>query len=230
MGIKGAFLILLLTIATVGCITSTDGKIIADISKISPRSYGYGLWIKEVKYIHDCVEVSFGKTYVPCLFINLEITNNQKESFYFAMDKGVIVTKDGKQYYKYGLLGEFYSSSRLSYKPCVDSFRDLFVGGDSLFPSARRDIGLCFPLVSVNDNPKFYVGVVIGEDIGVVGTGRGQAKEHSFDLTNYLSNITRVEPSMGRQILQQNSRYLKSEKIQTKKDMVKCESDNHVYL
>ncbi len=78
-----------------------------------------------------------------------------------------IVTKDGRQLERYGGL---YNTKELNGLCDTDSYY-------RLFPNARRSAGMCFPLVGKSDEPTVYFRVI----------ANGRQKEHSFDLTPYIS-------------------------------------------
>lgn len=133
--------------------------------KISRQTIDYQLQVTEVRRLNACVEKAYGER-EPCLYVNLELKSNHKESAGFKITRKVIITKDGRQLDRYGGLFEIKELDKLC--DSSTSFR--------VYPGARKDIGMCFPTVSKNDRPVLYVGISTGEE-----------KEYSMDLTPYIS-------------------------------------------
>jgi hypothetical protein len=126
----------------------------------------YEINIKEVMTLKDCFDISLDAK-SPCLLVNLDIKNNQNDSITFELTGKTIVTKDGKQFEKYG---GFYNTKQLNGQCDTENFF-------KLFPNANKKVGICFPLASKSDVPVMYLGV----------NANGKQKEYTFDLDPYIS-------------------------------------------
>jgi len=93
--------------------------------------------------------------------------NDQNDSITFELTGRTIVTKDGKQFDKYGGI---YNTKQLNGLCDTENFF-------KLFPNATKKVGVCFPIVSKADAPIMYLGV----------TANGKQKEYNFDLDSYVS-------------------------------------------
>jgi len=186
------FIALLILILNSGCIEKENGKITINLDKIKetdfekakiPTLKPYELRIVEVRVEPKCLQkISEYNKYDPCLFIKIEIENNQDKSRHYAIVKHAIVTKDGQQFGKYtGMMG--FGGGL--YEPCQESL-DIFGEGFELFPGAKKETNLCFPLVSKNQSPILYIGIAEG-----IGENR-KLKEFSFELSEYLNNSWKV--------------------------------------
>ncbi len=144
-------------------ISSAFRNIMGKIQKPPPD---YELQVTEVRLLKDCIQTSFDLK-ESCLLVNVEIKNNNSGSVDFDVAGKTIVTKDGRQLERYGGL---YNTKELNGLCDTDSYY-------RLFPNARRSAGMCFPLVSKSDEPSVYFRVI----------ANGRQKEHSFDLTLFIS-------------------------------------------
>jgi hypothetical protein len=126
----------------------------------------YDVRIIDVTIIKDCFDISLDAK-SPCILVNFDIKNNQNDSVTFEITGRTVVTKDGKQFDKYGGL---YNTKQLSSQCYTENFF-------KLFPNANKKVGVCFPVVSKNDGPVMYIGV----------KANGKEKEHNFDLASNLS-------------------------------------------
>lgn len=133
--------------------------------KISGEVPDYQVQLKGVRNLNDCVEKGFDVK-VPCLLIDIEIINLEEESISFDITRKAIITKDGKQYDRYG---GFFETKDLN-KLC-DTFTSVRV-----FPNANKNMAMCFPTVSKNDKPVLYVGI----------STVGEQNEYKLDLASYL--------------------------------------------
>lgn len=126
----------------------------------------YDMNITEVDVLKDCFDISLDAK-SPCLLVNLDIKNNQNDSITFELTGRTIVTKDGKQFDKYGGM---YNTKQLNGLCDTENFF-------KLFPNANKKVGICFPIVGKADTPVMYLGV----------TANGKQKEYNFDLDPYIS-------------------------------------------
>ena len=126
----------------------------------------YDVRIIDVTIIKDCFDISLDAK-SPCILVNFDIKNNQNDSVTFEITGRTVVTKDGKQFDKYGGL---YNTKQLNSQCYTENFF-------KLFPNANKKVGVCFPVVSKNDGPVMYIGV----------KANGKEKEHNFDLASNLS-------------------------------------------
>ncbi len=131
------------------------------MGKISKPPPDYELHVTEARYLKECIEITIDKK-EPCLFVNLEIFNNHSERVDFEMAGKTIVTGDGKQIERYGGL---FNTKQLNGE-CDSSVYF------KLFPNARTNTGLCFPIVDKSDDPVMYIKMI----------ANGNQKEHNFDL------------------------------------------------
>jgi len=163
-----AFGILLgLAVFSAGCLAN----------KLAP----YDVSIVEVRQENKCVRQLFGgNDYIPCLFVKIQVKNNHGNSMHFTLRKHAIVTADGTQYGKYA--GYFGTGGGL-YEPCMNSL-DLIGLGFELFPGAKKEINLCFPLVTKEQQPILYIGL----------EENGNLREFKFDLADYMSSTPPVTP------------------------------------
>ena len=126
----------------------------------------YEINITEAIILKDCFDISLNAK-SPCLLVNLDFKNNQSDSITFELTGRTIVTKDGKQFDKYGGI---YNTKQLNGLCDTENFF-------KLFPNANKKVGICFPTVSKTDAPVMYLGV----------TANGKQKELNFDLDSYIS-------------------------------------------
>jgi hypothetical protein len=126
----------------------------------------YDVRIIDVTNLKDCFDISLNAK-SPCILVNFDIKNNQNDSLTFEITGRTIVTKDGKQFDKYGGL---YNTKQMNGQCYTENFF-------KLFPNDNKKVGVCFPVVSKNDGPVMYIGV----------KANGKEKEHNFDLASNLS-------------------------------------------
>lgn len=126
----------------------------------------YEINVTEAVILKDCFDISLDAK-SPCLLVNMDIKNNQNDSITFELTGRTIVTKDGKQFDKYGGM---YNTKQLNSLCDTENFF-------KLFPNANKNVGICFPSVSKADTPVMYLGV----------TANGKQKEYNFDLDSYIS-------------------------------------------
>lgn len=126
----------------------------------------YEINITEASILKDCFDISLNAK-APCLLVNMDIKNNQNDSITFELTGRTIVTKDGKQFDKYGGI---YNTKQLNGLCDTENFF-------KLFPNANKKVGICFPIVSKADAPVMYLGV----------TANGKQKEFNFGLDSYIS-------------------------------------------
>ena len=126
----------------------------------------YEFQILDAVNLKDCVENSLDSKQ-PCFLVNLDMKNSQNDSITFEITTRTIVTGNGKQLDKYGGL---YNTRLLNELCDTPNFF-------KLFPNANKKVGICFPMVTKEDDPVLYVSV----------TANGKQKEHSFDLSPYIS-------------------------------------------
>ncbi len=145
--------ILLLAIITSGCINYKDATL-----SINPD---IDVKINEVNYSECHLKE-------PCLYINMGIENNRKESVSLKIDSATLVTKDGKQIENTG---------------GSDPTPSYVYGIFRLFPNAKTNFTRSFPIVYKNDNPVLYIGL-----IEVRTNEEAVTKEYTFNLTSYLNS------------------------------------------
>lgn len=126
----------------------------------------YEFRVLDAVNLKDCVDNSMDSKQ-PCLLVNLDMKNAQNDSITFEITTRTIVTGNGKQLDKYGGL---YNTRQLNEFCDTPNFF-------KLFPNANKKVGICFPMVTKEDDPVLYVSV----------TANGKQKEHSFDLVPYIS-------------------------------------------
>lgn len=126
----------------------------------------YDLQLIEVVNLKECVDNSLDMK-EPCLLVNLDMKNGQNDSITFELTTRTIVTGDGRQLEKYGGL---YNTRQLNVLCDTPNFF-------KLFPNATKNVGICFPQVTKEDQPVMYISVM----------ANGKLKEHSFDLTPLIS-------------------------------------------
>ncbi len=126
----------------------------------------YKINITEASILKDCFDISLNAK-APCLLVNMDIKNNQSDTITFELTGRTIVTKDGKQFDKYGGI---YNTKQLNGLCDTENFF-------KLFPNANKKVGICFPIVSKADAPVMYLGV----------TANGKQKELNFDLDSHIS-------------------------------------------
>ncbi len=141
-------------------------KAFNDFKEKNFKPPNYEVNIKEAIILKDCFDISLDAK-SPCLLVNLDIKNDQKDSITFELTGRTIVTKDGKQFDKYGGI---YNTKQLNGLCDTENFF-------KLFPNANKKVGICFPVVSEADAPVMYLGV----------TANGKQKEYNFDLGSYIS-------------------------------------------
>ena len=126
----------------------------------------YEFQVIDAVNLKDCVDNSLDSKQ-PCLMVNLDMKNSQNDSITFEITTRTIVTGNGKQLDKYGGM---YNTRQLNELCDTPNFF-------KLFPNANKKVGICFPVVTKEDDPVLYVSV----------TANGKQKEHNFDLTPYIS-------------------------------------------
>jgi hypothetical protein len=126
----------------------------------------YEVNITDAMILKECFDIS-PETKSPCLLVNLDIKNNQNDSITFELTGRTIVTKDGKQFDKYGGI---YNTRQLNAQCDTEIFF-------KLFPNANKKVGVCFPIVSKVDAPILYLGI----------KANGKQKEYHFDMDSFIS-------------------------------------------
>jgi len=121
----------------------------------------------EVVNLKECVDNSLD-TKQPCLLVNLDLKNRQNNSIAFELTTRTIVTGNGKQLEKYGGL---YNTRQLNALCDTPNFF-------KLLPNANTNVGICFPLVTKEDQPIMYISLM----------ANGKPKEHSFNMTSLISS------------------------------------------
>jgi len=125
----------------------------------------YQVQVTEVKTLQDCM--GYAGTTQSCSIVNLEIKNNDINSFDANIIKYTIALKDGRTLKKYeneaGLNAQCVRQPGLQFK---------------LNANGAQSVGLCYPTLHKTDNPALNVEVMIN----------GDRKVSTFDLTQYGLN------------------------------------------
>ena len=128
------------------------------VGQLSP----FEVQITEVKTLQGCI-VSAG-TQSSCSIVNLEIKNNDINSFDVKIIKNALVVKGGKTIQKYeneaGLSNLCVRQAAMEY---------------NLNSNTAQNVGLCYPSLHKTDTPTLNIEAMIN----------GERKDYSFDLTKY---------------------------------------------
>ncbi len=163
-----------------------------EISKKDKELY---VEISDVGIIPNCVRDLLEVKKHPCLAINLKVSNNAQHSLRFLLNKYSIVLKDGTQHGIYA--GHFGMGGGLP-KECYHPPPTELYAGEILYPDGKKSFKLCFPVVTKEENPKLYIGLLYNFDIetqeGLIKKIGGEEKEYNFDLVPFLENTSLLKP------------------------------------
>ncbi len=152
----------IIVILSAGCIAENF-----KLEKLS-KSAQYDIHIQNVRKEYDCIVKNF-MVEMPCTLVEIEFQNKIDKDIHIAIRKLAIVTSDGSQYGIYSIF------SGLLNELCRESYNDL-QDGFYLFPGAKKDIYLCFPVIKKDKEPILYLEV--HKD--------GNIQNFKFNLTKYL--------------------------------------------